>query len=143
MFQQQLNSFIIKSKIESLTDVVSYYKSRYLPHLRETTGIDQHQHLKSAEQELKDFTRDVADYKRHGKFEFLDIPKQEQAQFIRLFIVEHYELACDYSYNPLIKIPALRATVWAIQELKKLIPQLETISSRALANRHIKIKVQA
>jgi hypothetical protein len=138
----KLNNFIIHKKIEALSDQVIYYKSKYLPDIYEYTGQSQGQHLQYAEEKLKEFKRDVNDYKQNKRFDLLDITKQEMAQFTRLFVADSYDLACDFSHNPLITGPALREAILAIQELKKLLPELEIFSNRTIANRHIIIKLK-
>lgn len=131
----EFKNIVIGKKIQSLNAVVQYYERGYLPHLYDCTGRSQQEHLESALNDLETFKRDVNDYKQHNRFDLLDIPKYEVANFLRAYLIELYEQACDFKDNPYIKNGNLRKCIQLKNELIALYPHLDCYSNRAFRQR--------
>lgn len=134
---KDLISFSISQKLKGLINKVKHYEQSYLPELREYTGFTQHEHLDMAKEELERFRVGVNDYNLTGNELFLDFTPTEKANYIRLYAIEQREMAADYSSNPYIKVRALRRCVFALTELKRLVPELDVYSNHWLASRKI------
>lgn len=132
---KEIQVYIISKVLEAKDNVVTYYKEGYFPELYEYTGTDQNGHLQRAIDALEQFKIDVRDYNQNGRFDLLNISKQEQANYIRLYAIEQREMAHDFSGNPYIKIPSLKRCVNACRLLIDFYPVLEQYSYRFLASR--------
>lgn len=136
-------NFAIGEKLAELNQKLRHYKDNYLPDIYSYTGSTQAQHAEKAAQALDAFKSNIAAYRHTGNTDFLGFTRHELANYLRSFAIEQYETAQDWNgINIYIVLPALRKAVKALNELKKLVPELNIYSHRYLVSR-TKIQVQA
>lgn len=123
---KEIESYIIASRIKDLKMKISYLESQ--PYYYFIEYVSKEDRIEYEKNKLDSFIYSYNDYKKHGRFDLIEIDKHTMLNYIRMYAIEQRRIAIDFCENPYLKIKSLRNAVMAAKILIQEIPELSIYS---------------